>query len=134
MALNPRTPRRQSTQPAPSEDNFNTADYLNVSDYNADIDDIRKRLDALESRVKDKPSLANSFNEAFEGDRNMDATLSKVIVNHVLKDDTVKSAIKDMVNKIDRDYFKAFMKRFGWAIGAIILALISGLAGYLIPR
>lgn len=129
------TPRRQTNPAAQADtDAFDSSEYLKQEVYDADIEAIKVRLDALEERVKDRSKLAASIADAFENDRNLDPILINLMKNHVIHDEAVKSEVKKIVDKIDRDWLKSFMKRMGIAIGAIIIALISGLAGYFIPR
>jgi hypothetical protein len=101
-------------------------DYLKKVDHDADMVDVRKRLDAIEARVKDNAALAASFNEAFKNDRNMDATLCEVMAKHVLKDDTVKTTVKEIVDDTDRDWLKSHLKKIGFAAWTLLIALVSG--------
>jgi hypothetical protein len=130
-------PRNQGSAAVVSRDDgdgFDATTYLKKDDYDADIEAIKVRLDGLETRVKDRAALAGSVADAFDNDRNLDPILIKVMKNHVIHEESVKVEIKKVVDKVDRDWFKSFMKRIGIAIGAIVIALISGLAGYFIPR
>lgn len=117
-----------------SDDQFDTRNYLKKDDYNADIDAIKVRLNTLEERVKNRSALAASFSDAFKNDRNMDAALIQVLKKHIVCDEDVKKEIRKVIDEIDRDWLKMFIKRIGFAIGTIVLSLISGAIGYIIHR
>lgn len=95
-----------------------------------DLNELKARVEFLEKRVKDKSAIIATLKETLEEDRNIDVVFTKFIDEHI----DLKTTIKKAVDNFDREWFKSFIKKGGLAIGAIALALISGLAGYFLPH
>lgn len=128
----PHSPRRSSTHTQSDPEEFNAAEYLNKNEYNADIEDIRKRLDFLEGRVKDHASLATSFNEAFENDKAMDKVLVALLCELIKKDPDFKKAVGDAVRESDRNWFISRLKSIWGIVWAILLLLIGAIVEHLL--
>jgi hypothetical protein len=134
MMANPPSNSRAKPQSG-SSDFTSPEDYLSKDDYDLKIAPIVKRITALENRVKDHTSLAKSFKEAFENDKNMDKVLVTLLVELIQKDDDFKKAVEKAVRKSDREWLNARLKSI-WAFVIAVLLLIIGavLDHYLVKK
>lgn len=114
---------------------FNPDELIKASaDHEKSLAELQKTVKILDKRVGTNAALATSFKQAFENDKKMDKVLVDLIVNLVKTNDTVKAAVNKAVENADRKWWNGAWKKSLTAIGAVILALISGLAGYFIHK
>lgn len=114
----------------PSGDYGSNQDYLKKVDHDADMEAIRRRLDAIETRTKDRSAVVATLEEVFGegGDHNIDPIMASYFKSGRVD---LKPAVQSAVKEVDRDWFKGFLKKIGLGAWTLIVALISG-AGILI--
>lgn len=88
----------------------------------------RTRIEALEKRVGDHASLAASFKEAFEKDKDVDKTLT-ALLSELLQKDEMRKALSDAVDKADRQWLIARLKSVWGFVVAAALLVIGALVG-----
>lgn len=112
-----------STPNSPQSDYGTNQDWLKKVDHEADMKDIRDRLEKLEqssekleTRTKDNPAMVVTITDLLEHDRNIDPVMTAYIRDHI----DLKPFVKDAVDNLDKRLVKAFMKKTGiWVLGAI---------------
>lgn len=120
---------RQTNNPSGNTDYGSSEQYIQKADYDLTIESIEGRLDALEKRVGNHASLAASFKEAFEKDKDVDKTLT-ALLSDLLQKDELRKALSDAVGKADRQWLIARLKSvWGFVVG-VVLILIGALADH----
>jgi hypothetical protein len=95
-------------------------DYLKKVDHDADMTNIRLRLESVESRVKDKAAIVTTIKEVLEQDRNIDPIMAEYFKNHV----DITLLVTTAVDALDRKNFKTLMKKAGYGVLAFAYSLV----------
>lgn len=127
-------PRQVNGNNSQGDDFTSAENYLQRQDYDADVEDIRSRLDSIESKVKDNDCFAETFNKAFVSSKKLDKTIEDAVVSLIQTNTHVKDAISGKVRETDRDWQKAAMKKVGLAVWTILVSLLSGGVVYLLVK
>lgn len=106
-------------------------DSLNAA--TAAIDSAQTRISQIENALTSPDQLGQLASEAVKHSTILRKELKNVMFE-LLDDYDNRKQLEAVIAKIDRAWLASFAKKIGWAIGAIILALISGLAGYFIHK
>jgi hypothetical protein len=107
----------------PTGDYTSNSDYLRRVDHDADMNDIRTRLGALEARVGTDAAMVTTLKGVFEEDHNIDPVMNTYFESGRID---LKPAVESVVNKIDRKWVFSFLKKMGFAAWTLVIALISG--------
>lgn len=111
---------------------FDPDKYVTSSDHAQHVEDLGRRLSYLEEKFGDNEKIATTLKNAAENAVKMQTLFADTFVTLLKTNDTIKSGISDIVNKLDRKYTVLFMKRFGFISYTLAISIISAIAGAIV--
>lgn len=110
------TPQNQNNQSGNGQGDYGSnSDYLQKVDHDADMTDIRKRLDALEARVLTRTNMVDTMKDVYENDRNIDPVISKHMSEYV----DIKPVVEKTVSEVDRRWLIGRLKSV-WGLSLLL--------------
>lgn len=106
---------------------FDFNKIIKIDQHTKDIEDLSKRITTLEERFGSNEKLADSLCEAWDKAVRMQELITKSFLKIVASNEDAKECITTLVNKIDRDWLKAYFKRIGFTFWSI-LVFVAGVA------
>lgn len=112
-----------------SGDYGSNQDYLKKVDHDADMEDIRKRLDDLEGRVKTNENFGKTFASAATDSVKLQTTVSDIIKSLLKDDTTTKDSVSVVIKDIDGRQTKTQLLILGkigiWTLSLIVTASVT---------
>jgi putative Ca2+/H+ antiporter (TMEM165/GDT1 family) len=100
-----------------------------VTKHDEEFISVKSRLDALEAKFGNNERIADTLCETAEKASKMNEMVGKRFLHLLQNDVGIKSEIANIINKTDRNYFMATMKRVGVLVATIIWSVIMLVIG-----
>jgi hypothetical protein len=119
------------TEPLPiNHTDFTPADIATtVNKHDEDFILVKERLNELERKFGNNEKIADTLCETAEKATKMHEMLAKTFLKLLQHDVPVKQEVSNLVNKTDRNYFYASVKRVGFLVATIVWSIIMIVIG-----
>lgn len=127
-------PQNNNSQPGVTAINdFQTNSFMGkkIPQHDRDINNLKKRVTALEERLGDNEKFAKSFSECLETQALAQSCLQKRFSNMIETDSIAREAMSKFVRSDHLHNVLAFLKSFG---GALFWVIVGAAASYFIPK
>ena len=105
-----------------------------VREHGKDITDIKARLEKLESKFGSNEQIADTLCETSEKASKMQELLANSFTKLIKQNSDVQGALTDFINKADRNAVKELMKKIGFGVWTLIVAVVSGAVVFFLKK
>lgn len=96
------------------------------SKHEEEISNLKRQVKTLEDKFGNNEKIADTLCETSEKASKMQEMLTASFLKQIKSNPEIKKALKEVIDETDRDFVRAFIKKVGWAIWTLIVALVSG--------
>ena len=118
---------KPSRTPTQNNDFDVNALLSDVSNHARDMTTLTKKVECLEDKLGSHEKIATTLSDTAKTAVKMQEMLADTFTTLLKSNKAVRESVVELVDEVDRSYLKAFLKRFGSFIGAILLLLVGAI-------